>query len=180
MATLLSTQTLTERLNPILTSAGYAPYASLQLSGEPQTLMQQLAKDVPALWMGTPWGSLSFFGVRQADRLDQTSLAQLMDRAFKVALGLLPSTGQLTFKAGLGARSVGLGVYGRILFVWESTPNLAIGKVQQAKRGQFLKKCYVVSWAAVLPEERVYGHKWLPFTMGAPSVSDIQRLLTEI
>ena len=173
---MLSLQALTEHLDPLLRRLGYVPSRLLQFSGEPEALVGRLAQETPICWMGAPWGSLSFIGVCHADRLDEANVAQVMDRTFNVALGLLPWTGQLVFHGGLGP-AVQLGVFGRILFVWESTPRLTIAQVHRMKCGRFFKKCYVVPWAVVLPERRVYGHQGLPFTMGAPSSGEIQDLL---
>ena len=174
MPLVLSLQALTEQLDPVLRRAGYAPYPSLRASGEPEALIRRLAQETSALWIGAPWGSVSFIGVRQADQLDAAGLAHVMDRVFETAFGLLPWTGQLVFASGA---AVQLGVFGRILFVWESPPRVPVEQVQRTKRGQLFKKCYVVPWSVVLPERRIYGHKGLPLTMGAPSVSELQRLL---
>ena len=174
----LHAQALTEQIDPILRRAGYTPCASLQLSSDLAALTRPFVEETSALWMGEPWGSISFFGVRQADALDEAAISSLIDRFFAAAQDLLPFTGQLVFHGGLGP-AVRLGVFGRLLLVWESTPRVAVARVRSIKRIQWLKKCHVVPWAAVLPERRAYGHRGLPFTMGAPAVQEIQRLLTE-
>ena len=177
MSPVVSTQELTERLDPLLNRAGYVPLASLTVSGDAKRSFQELAHVLPTFWVGAPYGSLSFVGACQADRLDETTVTQLMDRIFRIALDLLLWTGQLVFHGGLGP-AVRLGVFGRVLFVWESSPQVAVQKVQRIKRIHWFKKCQVVPWIVVLPHRRVYGHHGLPFTMGPPTVHEIQQLLS--
>ena len=102
-----------------------------------------------------------------------------MDRVFDIGMGLFASKEKRVFHTGFGAFSgIGvLGVFGRILFAWESIPRVTISQVQRTKRIRLFKRCQIVPWSAVLPDRRVYGHKGLPFTMGAPAVSDVQQLL---
>lgn len=182
MPAILNTHELSERLDPIIGRAGLFPLSALQqLSPDLERFRQELSRELPAVWFGAPWGSWSFFGVHQADQLNETSVARFMDRIFEIGRGLFSSEEQWVFHTGsatLSGRGP-LGVFGRVLFVWESMPQVTISQVQRAKRSTSFGRCCIVPWVVVLPERRVYGHKGLPFTMGAPVVRDIQRLLGE-
>ena len=181
MSPILSSQELATQLDPLLIRAGLFSLVSLQkLSPDLNRFREQLTQRLPTVWFGAPWGSWSFFGMSRADQFDDTNIAQFMDQVFEIACSLFSSKEQWVIETGIatvsGTRP--LGVFGRILFVWESIPRIVISQVQGAKRSRSFGRCCIVPWVAVLPERRVYGHKGLPFTMGAPSVNAIQRLIS--
>ncbi len=180
MAVILSAQSLAAQLEPLLERAGLFPAKTLRLSPDLSTFRDRLIEALPSSWLGAPWGSWAFFSVVHADTLARTQIEQLMDHLFETSQHLMRSRESWVFHTAAGTLSgTGpLGIYGRVLFVWEAAPNVAIPDVQRMKRSRFLKKYAIVPWAAVLLARRVYGHRGLPLTMGAPSVRDLQQLIS--